>query len=219
MIVAIGDSFTYGDELPDPSTQAWPALLGKKLNKPVLNLGVPGSGNARITKEIINRVINGEYIELVIACFTSPHRQEHGDEDGVFDIWPGCQSRAFDYHHTHRKQLIKYVSRHNNDHYDYRNYLRQVLLLQTFLKSYNIPYVFLQAYGGEPLYEEYNGKLNNQLLVDNVDANHFMEWPGDAIVKWTWGYDHGPGGHPLAEGQQIIADKIYEHIRNKHRLS
>lgn len=219
MIIAIGDSFTYGDELPDRLNQAWPFLLEKKLNKTVLNLGIPGSGNVRITKEIMNRVLNGDDIELVIACFTSPHRQEHGDEDGVFDVWPGCQSRAFDRHHTHRKQLIKYISRHNNDHYDYRNYVRQIILLQTFLKSHNVPYIFLQAYGGEPLYELYKDDLNNQVLVDSVDSEHFMEWPGDAIVKWVFEYERGPGGHPLEDGQVVIAEKIYEHIRTKLRIS
>jgi len=41
-VLAVGDSFTYGDEVTDEQT--WPAQLQKILNRPVLNGGVTGYG-------------------------------------------------------------------------------------------------------------------------------------------------------------------------------
>lgn len=41
-IVAVGDSFTFGDEVSDPAT--WPAQLEARLGRPVLNGGVFGYG-------------------------------------------------------------------------------------------------------------------------------------------------------------------------------
>lgn len=39
-IVAVGDSFTFGEQVSDAET--WPALLERLLNRPVINAGVPG---------------------------------------------------------------------------------------------------------------------------------------------------------------------------------
>jgi len=41
-LVAVGDSFTYGDEVDDRDT--WPAILERTLDKPVINGGVFGYG-------------------------------------------------------------------------------------------------------------------------------------------------------------------------------
>ena len=45
ILYTIGDSFTYGQELEDPSTQAWPILLAKQLGYELINEGRPGVGN------------------------------------------------------------------------------------------------------------------------------------------------------------------------------
>jgi len=56
-IVAFGCSNTFGQGLPDcvtaskgdpPSRYAWPAVLGRLLNRPVLNLAIPGASNLEI---------------------------------------------------------------------------------------------------------------------------------------------------------------------------
>ncbi len=64
MIYAIGDSFTYGDELPSQE-YAWPSILAAKLNLQVTNLGRPASGNSRIVKRTIDAVIDKS--ELIIT--------------------------------------------------------------------------------------------------------------------------------------------------------
>src|ERR1700758_747153 len=41
-IVTLGDSWTYGAGVP--SDAAWPHVLSERLNRPVYNMGVPGTG-------------------------------------------------------------------------------------------------------------------------------------------------------------------------------
>ena len=55
LLYTIGDSFTYGEELPTPSTQSWPALLSNKLNYDLINCGKPGTGNNYIIKTAIKK--------------------------------------------------------------------------------------------------------------------------------------------------------------------
>jgi hypothetical protein len=57
MIYAIGDSFTYGDEL-ESRDKAWPAVLSELIDKPVVNKGRPATGNTRIVKRAIDAVID-----------------------------------------------------------------------------------------------------------------------------------------------------------------
>lgn len=60
-IVAFGCSNTFGQGLQDcvtgsihqpPSKLAWPAVLGRKLNLPVANFGIPGASNLEIIHKI-----------------------------------------------------------------------------------------------------------------------------------------------------------------------
>ena len=44
MLYTVGDSFTYGQELPNPEQQAWPALLADRLGYRLINDGRPGVG-------------------------------------------------------------------------------------------------------------------------------------------------------------------------------
>jgi hypothetical protein len=74
MLVAVGDSFTYGTELHDVSL-AWPYQLGARLNIPVVNLAQPGASNDFITRTTVNAI--DEYNpDLVIVGFTTPNRFE-----------------------------------------------------------------------------------------------------------------------------------------------
>lgn len=57
-LVTNGCSFTYGDGLARPSTQAWPALLAKKIGVPVANIAMGGTSNDRIYRKTLDYVVN-----------------------------------------------------------------------------------------------------------------------------------------------------------------
>ena len=157
ILYTIGDSFTYGQELEDPSTQAWPILLAKQLGYELINEGRPGVGNEYIVKKTIQAVVKHKP-KLVVIAWTSCGRQEHADEWGAYDIWPGCNSKTFSGDRAgnllYRHDLIKYITLHNNPEHEYRRWLRQVILLQSFLQNRGIDYIMCTAFDNQERYTD-----------------------------------------------------------------
>jgi len=215
MIHAIGDSFTYGDELSSQDL-AWPHLLSQKLQKSIVNLGRCATGNKRMVKRAIDSVIDQS--ELIIIGWSDCNRQEFADDIGIYDIWAGRDYRAVQLNDpTQRINLIKYMTAYDTPEYDYANWLRQIILVQNLCKANNIPCVMFIACGAHRSHNLYYKKFTK--LIDAVDHSMFVDDMFTSVAEWTYGTPQGPNGHPLEQGHEIIANKIYEHIRNKCRIS
>jgi hypothetical protein len=211
MIRAIGDSFTYGDELPRLDL-AWPSLLSKKLNLPIQNLGKPATGNKRMVKRALDAVIDKS--ELIIIGWSDCNRQEFADDIGIYDIWAGRNYKAFQLQDpTHRINLIKYMTAYDTPEYYYVNWLRQIILTQSLCKLHNVPCVMFVACGAHGSHRQYHTKF--QKLIDQIDTSVFVDDMFTSVAEWCYGTPYGVNGHPLEAGHEIIANKIYEHIRNK----
>ena len=215
MIYAIGDSFTYGDELPSQDL-AWPTLLQNKIDIPVLNKGRPATGNTRMVKRTIDAVLDSA--DAVIIGWSDCNRQEFADNIGIYDIWAGRNSHAFQLEDpTHRINLIKYMTAYDTPEYYYAEWLRQIILVQNLCKANNIPCVMFIACGSNDSHNLYHKNFTK--LINAIDHSMFVDNMFTSVAEWTWGTPYGPNGHPLEQGHEIIAQKIYEHIRNKCRLS
>jgi hypothetical protein len=210
-ILAVGDSFTFGEELADRDN-AWPFLLGKSLNAEVVNMAKPGSGNKRMIRYVMEYVATVDTPDLVVVGWSSPGRMEFADEDGFFDLWPGYSGRAFMNEQPWRIDLLNYMDRHHNDEYLYKQYLLDVILLQSFLEKQNIKYIMLRTVGNEYYHQTYYKETKP--LSDLISAETYLGWPNQGMAEWTQGCARGAGGHFLDEGHQRVADKINEHIRN-----
>lgn len=211
MIYAIGDSFTYGDELSSQDL-AWPAILSKKINKQILNLGRSATGNKRMVKRAIDATIDKS--ELIIIGWSDCNRQEFADEIGIYDIWAGRNYRAFQLDDpTHRINLIKYMTAYDTPEYYYAEWLRQIILVQSLCKLHNIPCVMFITCGTHISHNQYHKQFEK--LIGKIDHTIFVDDMFTSVGEWTFGVPHGPNGHPLEAGHEIIAEKIYEHIRNK----
>ena len=214
MIHAIGDSFTYGDELPTQDL-AWPALLSKKLNKKVVNQGKSATGNKRMVKRTIDAVIDQS--ELIVIGWSDCNRQEFADEIGIYDIWAGRNSRAFQQDPTHRINLIKYLTAYDTPEYYYADWLRKIITVQSLCKLHKIPCVMFIACGAHCSHQQYHTKF--QKLIDQIDTSMFVDSMFISVAEWCYGTPYGANGHPLEAGHEIIANKIYEHIRNISGIS
>ena len=215
MIYAIGDSFTYGDEL-ESQDKAWPALLSNLVNKPIVNKGLPATGNTRMVKRAIDAVIN--QAEMVIIGWSDCNRQEFADEIGIYDIWAGRNYQAFQLEDpTHRINLIKYMTAYDAPEYYYADWLRKIILVQSLCKLHNIPCIMFIACGAHISHQQYYQKF--QHLVDQIDTSMFVNGMFDSVAEWCYGTPYGPNGHPLEAGHEIIANKIHDHIRNISRVS
>ena len=212
MIYAIGDSFTYGDELPSQDL-AWPAVLGKKLNCIVINQGKPATGNHRMIKRAIDAVLNKA--EMIIIGWSDCNRQEFADDIGIYDIWAGRNYRAVQLDDpTHRINLIKYMTAYDTPEYFYAQWLRQIILVQSLCNFHKIPLIMFTACGSHISHSKYYTNFDQLSLAINlkdwIDKNMF-----NSIGEWVYGTPHGPNGHPLEAGHELIAEKIYEHIKKR----
>lgn len=222
MICCIGDSFTFGDELPDvvpwrprpPSKFAWPAVLGQLTNRQIVNQGKSGCSNSRIVKRAIDATLE-KTNDIIIIAWTNPDRYEFVDSNGIYSDWPGRNPRGM---MDLRMEWHKNLELSASDTYyawSHKRWLRDILLLQSFFKANNQKYLMLQSHQSQwhnQLYLIYS-KVHNY-LADNIDTTYFLGWPSDGIVEWMGDCPQGPGGHPLELGHQRVAEKINEYIRN-----
>lgn len=218
MIYCIGDSFTFGAELPDvlhggsvPSQFAWPGILEKQINQKVYNLGKQACSNNRIVKRTMDCVLSNN-ADIIIIAWTNPARTDFIDKHGIFSAWPERNTSIME---PNRKRIIDLITQNYQKDFTnwyHREWLRQVILLQSFLKVTNTKYVMVQSH-----YSQWNNRAyerKNVDLMDQIDKTYFLGWPYDGFVEWTYDCKEGPGGHFLQQGHQKIADKIYEYIRS-----
>lgn len=208
-LITIGDSFTYGDELADPSTTSWPALVSQTQNVKLNNLGIPGRGNTRMIRAVVENI---NYFDAVIIAWSHFDRIEIADEIDVFDTWPGRINVPGKYQYPWRANVTDYYSRHHNDDYLYRQYLLNIVLAQSYLKLNNKPYLMFDVFGNHQDARRFD--VENKDLVDQIDTKYFIGWPNEAMVDWMGDCPKGPRGHPLELGHQRTAEHINEYIRN-----
>lgn len=210
MIYCIGDSFTYGEELSDRQN-AWPSLLSTRLGRPVTNQGRPASGNYRMVKRAIDAAMNND-TEMIIIGWTDPCRQEFADDLGITDIWAGREYSRMQSCNDHRINLIKYMTAYDVPGYYYRQWLRQIILVQSLCQAKNIRLLMFSACASEKFHGKYL-KFSPD-LEPHIDTKIYVDWPNGGCVDWTHGTPVGPNFHPLEQGHRMIAQRIYEHIRN-----
>jgi hypothetical protein len=211
-ILAVGDSFTYGEELSD-IMNAYPYLLSRTIGSKVNNLAKPGSGNRRMVRTVMEQIANKIPIDLVIIAWSSPGRMEFADAAGPYDIWPGYSGNMFQSGgQVWRMELLEYINEHHNSTWIYQQHLMDVILLQNFLKSCNIRYVMLRTVGNE--YYHNSHYLQYYQLDQLIDRQHYLGWPAAGMSEWTQGCKRGPNGHFLDDGHKQVANKLYEHIRS-----
>jgi hypothetical protein len=189
MIFTNGDSFTYGDELDKPYSEAWPYILSQMLDLDVVNFGENGKDNTGIlesTKEYHSKV--ARLPKVWIIQWTTFRR-------------------------FHDNPPIDVVLKKLDKQYLLDLYFIQVKDLQEWFEEHDFPYLMFNGFDNQE-YIPYNDSEFKSL----VDDKYFVGWPDEAVVNWVWKYKHGPDRHPLAEAHKRIAEILYENIRHKLRL-
>jgi len=207
MILTIGDSFTFGEELENRYV-AWPYLVSEKLEQTVTNLGKGGASTDRCFRLTIEQVIRQSY-DLVIVAWPFPNRIEVTQNNE-----PVCIN------HNNRRDLPwvpDYFKYSYNEQFSFERWICQVLALQAFLKQQNQRYLFVNVAGLQGHWNEY--QENFRYLWDQIDNKYYVGWPTDGMLEFQGDCAKGPGGHPLELGHRRIAKVINEHIRNLSWLS
>ncbi len=139
-IVSFGCSNTYGQGLedcyinngpgPQPSSQAWPAVLAREYNCSLDNKSIPGASNLQILDKILNHPFN--ISDLVIIMWATP------DRDYIF---PNQQLGVWQ-----DKSIIKHwLATHTEQDLIHRSWL-YIHHASLYLKEKQIPFYNFYSY-------------------------------------------------------------------------
>lgn len=208
MILTLGDSFTWGDELADRAATAWPNIIGRLYNHSVLNLATPGASNDRIVRLAVEQTIKQRY-DLVIVAWADQNRSE---------VWSEVdqQIKCINSHTTFLPWIQDYYRYSYNDEYNVEKKSLQLLLLQQHFKQINQPYLFTNVSGRHLNYRQYYDKFG--YIWKQYDLDCFMGWYDGGLVEWAHDCPRGPNGHPLELGHERIAEAVAKYINIYKKL-
>ena len=164
MIYVDGASNTYGDELLDPSTQAWPIVLGNRLATPVVNNAKKGKSNQHIIFDTINYCATNSPSRVIIA-FAPVDRKFFTRRENNYPVDISIQGSNSLYDNAtefkeFQKLLFKYWS---NYLFSTWEFLQGILLLQSFLECRKIPYLMVNS--------DDQANIQNLLTISTQDAS------------------------------------------------
>lgn len=212
-LIAHGCSFTYGEELKDPANASWSALVAKHLEIDQVSLALPGYSNDGIVQDLVR--FNPDQDDLVIVCWTTYLRMLFHDDKGWYS---SVRSRALDpaIDWDRRNRIVNELRMTNSDEWLYERWLTQVILLQSFLESKAIKYLFFSAFDNQDRFKHYKKKFYS--LHDRINKHKFIGWPTLGFVDWSYGHPIGPFNHPLEEGHAAVAQEVIKSCQLVHDL-
>ena len=237
-----GCSFTYGDELKNPQKSAWPTLTANHLKCDFLNDAVSGGTNDRIMYKTIQNINNYDCFFIAWTWYT--RFTEYNPVDNFeINFNPHLKLDAtIHFSDDLKKNYSKYqdygqmyYANWYNDLFEFKKWLQQIILLQSFFKQHNKPFLMLNTVGNnlsswlqprenftnstKHLIDFFDYSNDDQLLNEHdqiqnlilmLDTSTFIEWNSWKITDLLSIYKCGPAGHILEDGHQAVARKVIE---------
>lgn len=198
----------------DTGWPKWPELLGKKLDMDVVNYGYCGSGNEYIYSSLLDHLTSNPIKDIGL----------------VIPGWSRVPRRDFNV--GNRKYNIRWDN-HGDMKYFMIKSLRYYYSLQEVCKSLKVPYKqihILDPY--ESAVVEQNELFNmtredamkefmSSSYYDKIDEKNFIGWPIESKLGGFCAWDKLDADkhfiseidrHPNRQGQEIIAELIYENL-------
>lgn len=217
-LVTNGCSFTFGDELDDPKTQAWPALLAKKLNLPIVNLALPGTGNdciLRRTTEYLYENSTTNSKPLVIIGWSQDWRREEWFSDQYYIVNNYNNYGIIQFPHDKPQNHYEYALLENlSDEDIYRKTLQRKIGMKMLLNTFNIPHLST-VFAHSPYDPEVVKRMKERFATMDKIINEDPYLIEDMFTLANQ-YPKCPGGHNGPEAQVAIADHIYRKIIEIH---
>ena len=212
VLIAGGDSFTYGSELPSQD-HAWANLLATRKGWNICNTARPAASNSAIRRNVMNAVHKYKELDLFVAVMWSfPNRYEFrfaydtGQIDSPwYSINPWTYNEEnFEEHFFTKDDSILAAQQANRANAEAKgmtafakSYIQnvaeteyweiytswcEIAMLQNYLIKHNIPYIFTQV--DNSLFE-YNGVMDSTLstLRSDIDMTKFIMDEG--MFNWA----------------------------------
>jgi len=238
-----GCSFTYGDELKNPKKDAWPSIVSAELSSTFLNDAVSGGTNERTVYKTIPNIEDYDYFFIAWTWY-SRFTEYNPVDNCEINFNPTLQLDPKLYLSTDiKKNYSKYKNYGEsyykhwfNELYEFKKWLHQIVLLQSFFKDRNKKYLMLNTMHNnlslwlqpqdtfiesvKPLLEFFEYIDDHQLLhehqqiqqlVSFIDTSRFLGWNEWIIADLCKSYPCGPGKHILEDGHQAVANKVLEY--------
>jgi len=207
-LIVNGCSWTYGAGLNAPEKECWPNIVSEKLNIPLINLAIGGSGNDSIYRRTIeylfkNRSYNSK--PLVVIAWSQITRREG---------WISKKSRYEDIHIGPGNDDVSKMNYHQLAHlyeYDMIEHCRRNLIykstMKSFLKNWNLPYLHGNYSDHDVI------SYNNEGLSVREEFNEMYQYIVEDDYFWKIGLNSTvlslpklPCGHETKEGHIVLAD-------------
>lgn len=205
IIVAGGDSFTFGSELADQidvthSNSTIPALLAKGIGAEYACAAISGNSNSAIARQVINAChsLSGKDI-FVYVMWTFTHRYEfrfnyntgrrHSPWHSI-NLWD-IESNQSDEAHNSHKQILEHSGvadfartfyKHvgTNEAYEYYSSLKEIVGLQNYLLLKKINFLFCPAdnhFMQHATYHKYKDDTSIASMYSNIDWDRWFMFP------------------------------------------
>ena len=214
MLLAGGDSFTWGNELPDCdesrfSRLSWSALLAEQHGMTYNCVAEGGASNQTIARKVMEAVDSST--EMVVVMWTFPVRHElllrrdHADrlKRSYVNVSPWHALEEKDAALRQYAESLMSIAAHE---YHEQQSIAAVYSLYSFLRSRNIEFLFSAA--SQQVYEML--ARTSPLSAELKTASWYRR--GEGFYDWAkqQGYKMTELGHPIAEAHRAWLDK-YSH--------
>ena len=245
ILVSGGDSFVWGLELADCahlnpggySQKTFPALLAQGMDYHCA--AYPGNANNAISRSVMTACERLKDV-AVLVNWTFLQRYDfrfnyytHKGTSPWYSIHSHCSTNE-PFNNISNPDLVKdfakmfYKHVGNNEYYELYSTLKEILFLQLYLKSKNIPYLFTTADNSYYNHKNYLRSKDTELesLYNQITWNDWYFFPSGKEANETqsprgfyqWAlenkYTVGSGGHPVeqahADAAELIKDKFNE---------
>jgi hypothetical protein len=253
--VAGGDSFIWGVELSDlkhcgvdgHSQSTWPALLSQYYKSQYICTAVPGGSNDSIVRNIIKTCeeLKNQDIQVIVQ-WTFPWRFGFRFNDPVkwynFDlqVTNGKDFKDTKAYEKHQQLINEGIPAFTDqffkvlgitEYWPIYSTIKEILLLQGYLKSRKINYIFTAADNVIIENSSITGPTDIYIknLFDQIDKDHWYWFPAGTLEYETqkprgfyqWALENkyvvGAGGHPLeqahADAAELIKEKFNELVK------
>ena len=212
VLIAGGDSFTYGSELPSQE-HAWANLLASRKEWNICNTARPAASNSSIRRNVMNSV--HKYIELdlfVAVMWSFPNRYEFRfayDTGHIDSPWYSINpwtynDENFEEHFFTKDDQVLAAQQANRanaeakgmtafaksyvqnvaqtEYWEIYNSWCEIAMLQNYLIKHNIPYIFTQV--DNSLFE-CNSAMDSTLSTIRSDINMSRFVVDEGMFNWA----------------------------------
>lgn len=226
-----GCSHTYGDDLEDSKSSAWPSVLSSVLDASFLNDSVSGGTNDRIMYRTIKHI--DQFDKFYIAwTYTTRFTRYRADNNHDVNFNPQLVHSLYNKDRNFAEYGKIHYQTWHNELYAVKLWLQNIVLLQRLFESVNKPYVMINSVpnhlnrwasswqdfnnsvksllcfdlmSDDQLYQEH---LEIQKLISLIDLTHFVAWNQWCLTDELTRYPVGKTGHLLEQGHVATASRI-----------